>query len=323
MVRYKKGMTGDRFLESLNVKKRCAASGVELWQCPQFLFPVMGFVIIVAIIATNVVAQRFTDPEISALIVLVVTAFLFIVGHTIVRSFENIVEASQLKSEFVSIVSHELRSPLTAIRWNLGLLKAMEGQRPLSKDTISGLDAIEEQNKKMTRLINTLLEVRKIEDQKLDFQPSRFSLRAVTEKVVAEFRSLAEASKVGVRVVSPEGLPDGFADPKKITLVVENLMDNAIRYSVGKGEVVITIQKKGNHLLWTIKDQGSGIPKEDAKKLFRTFYKAHNVFRYRGGGLGVGLFLARAFIEASEGKINFLSKEGEGSTFWFTLPLAS
>lgn len=309
------------FLRSLNVKKRCNAAGVGLWQCPHFLFPVMGFIVILSIVATNVVASRYVEPEIAALIVLVVTAILFVIGTIIVRSFENVVEAARLKSEFVSIVSHELRSPLSAIRWSMELLRGGAAKTPTPPDMNSAYETITEQVGKMSRLVNTLLEVRRIEDQSLELRPETFSLKAVTEEALSNLSSFARASNVCVQFEASENLPNAYADLKKIQLVIENLIDNAVRYGGGAEPIRIRILQNGKRVRWSIEDRGAGIPPEDAKNIFQMFYRAHNVFRYRMGGLGMGLYLARSIVRASGGEMHFESREGSGSTFWFTLPI--
>lgn len=175
----------------------------------------------------------------------------------------------------------------------------------------------------MLRLISNLLAVRLIEDQKLDLEPQRFSLKDLTQKVITRLDPFARASNVTVKLVVPHSVSEVFADSKKIDLVIENLLDNAIRYNVKKGTAMITIEEKPGTVIWTIKDEGVGIPKEDIKKVFDKFFRSHNVFQYRAGGLGMGLFLAQAFVRASGSKIRFRSRERKGSTFWFTLPIKS
>ena len=310
-----------RLLHALNVKKRCNAAGVGLWQCPHFLFPVMGFIVILSIVATYTVASRFAEPEIAALVVLVVTAILFVIGTVIVRSFENVVEAARLKSEFVSIVSHELRSPLSAIRWSMELLQGGSSKTSISSEVSSLYETIAEQVGKMGRLVNTLLEVRRVEDRSLELRPEAFSLKSVTEEALSNLVSFARASNVTIQLDAPPNLPDVYADLKKIQLVIENLIDNAVRYGGSAEPVRIRLEQSGKRIRWSIEDRGPGIPKDDEGNIFQMFYRAHNVFRYRVGGLGVGLYLSHAIIQASGGEMHFESREGSGSTFWFVLPI--
>src|SRR3989344_5914761 len=174
--------------ESLNIKKHCNQYKVGLWGCPQFLFVLMGIVICSAILATYIIGQNFYDnPEIAALIVLIVTAILFVIGHIIIASFERIAIASRAKSEFISIMSHELRSPLSAIKWQINVLLSDKSFPAIDVSaTQKYLETIDEQNERMIHAVNDLLEVNRIEDANLALHPSPFSLIALTRSVVAE-----------------------------------------------------------------------------------------------------------------------------------------
>lgn len=306
-------------MDSLNIKKRCGAVGVGFWQCPHFLFPVTGLIIIISIIVTYLVASRVTEPEIAALIVLAVTAFLFIVGHTIVRSFENIVEASRLKSEFVSIISHELRSPLSAVKWSLDLLKSDNTRMKASDSAESVISSIGEQNEKMIRIVNGLLEVERIEEKKMSLAPEKIFLKELTEKIIGDLSLVARDLNVKADLETKTDAPV-FADPQKISFVIFSILENALRYSPAGSSVKIEIYEKSGSIFWSAANTGAGIPKEDRQKIFEKFFRSRDVYRYRSGGLGIGLFLSKAFVEASGGKIGFLSEENKGSVFWFSLP---
>lgn len=307
-------------MDSFNIRKRCRTSGVGLWQCPHFLFIVMGALNILAILTVNVVARRYAEPEVAALVVLLVSAFLFVIGHMVIRSFENIVEASRLKSEFVSIVSHELRSPLSAVKWSLDLVRSEGTRQVLPKEISSFVSVVKEANEKMIKLVNTLLEVRKVEDGKLELAPQAISLKEITQKALRSAEAFARASNVELIFKPSEDLKEVWADSLKIFIVVEGLIDNAIRYSPGGSRVFVSVSNQGSGVLWQVSDQGSGIPKTEQGKMFGKFFRSHNAFRYRSGGLGIALFLAKAFIEASGGRIGFNSSDQKGSVFWFYLP---
>lgn len=304
---------------ALNIKRQCGEYGVGLWQCPQFLFVVMGIIIILAIVVTNVVARIYTEPEVAALIVMAVAAFLFVVGHLIVQAFEKVAEASRSKSEFISVVSHEMRNPLSAIRWQLDVLKTQTDKIDAA-NLLAALSVLETENLKALRLVNDLLEAYRVEDKNLDLQPRPFSIIELTRQIGAKFEYLAKKTNVKISIIANENTPHAFADQKKIQLVIEHLVDNAISYSDG-GEAVISVERKRNNILWTISDQGVGIPASEIKKVFGKFFRSHNRMRYHTGGLGLGLYLAKEIINASGGNIGIRSIEGRGTTVWFTLPV--
>ena len=304
--------------KALNVKRQCAEYGVGLWQCPQFLFIIMGIIIILAIAITNITARVYADPEIAALIAMSVAAFLFIVGHLIVRAFEKVAEASRSKSEFISVVSHEMRNPLSAIRWQLDVMKG-RADKTATADLLAAISVLETENMKALRLVNDLLEAYRTEDKSLNLQPRPFSIIELTRQVMGQFEYRAKKADVKISLLANDNVPQAFADQKRIQLVIEHLIDNAISYSQG-GETVISIERKKNSILWTVSDQGVGIPVSEMKKVFGKFFRSHNRMRYHIGGLGLGLYLSREIIHASGGAINIRSIEGRGTTIWFTLP---
>lgn len=305
---------------SLNIKKTCERYRVGLWQCPQFLFIVMGFVIIIAIVLTNITARLYAEPEVAALIVLVVTALLFSVGTILVHAFEEIAETSVAKSEFISVVSHEMRNPLSTVKWQLNLLEKTAEQIANAELTES-LATIQDQNTKAIRLVNELIEVYRIEDNKVVLTPAPFSLGTLTEKTMNDFEHFGKALNINMSLMAASNLPLVFADRKKIEVAMGHLLDNAIQYSEEGGDIMITIQQKGQSIIWTISDQGVGIPKEELNLVFGKFFRAHNKLRYHTSGLGLGLYLVRSLIGLSGGEVRVQSQEGKGTTIWFSLPI--
>ena len=173
----------------------------------------------------------------------------------------------------------------------------------------------------MGELVSDLLTVSRIETAKLLLKKEEISLEDLIRKIIEELEPFAKASNVKVEFRAKENLPKVFADPSQIRLVIENLLDNAIRYIKEKGRVEIKLEKIDKYCRFEIKDTGVGIPKEDQKYIFQKFFRSENVMRYQTQGSGLGLYIAKSIVEKSGGKIGFKSQEGIGSTFWFTIPL--
>jgi len=281
----------------------------------------MGLVITISTLTAYAIGTRYIeDPRMVALIVLLTTAILFIIAVIITNSFERLAEANRMKSEFVSIVSHQLRSPLSNLRWALELLMSGKLGKIEEKQT-EYFKIIKENSNRMTELIKDLLIVSRIETAKLLIKKMEFSLEDLVKELIKEFTPFARASNVEIKFRAKENLPKIFADQSQIRLVIENFLDNAIRYIKGIGVVEIKIESQEKNIYFEIKDTGVGIPKEEQKYIFQKFFRSENVLRYQTQGSGLGLYISKAIIEKSEGEIGFKSQEGIGSTFWFTLPL--
>lgn len=310
--------------DGLNLKKICGRYRISLWQCPQFLFLVMGIVIIISILVAYVVASQYGEPELAALSVIILTGVLFIIGHMIISAFEKVALASLSKSEFISIMSHQLRSPLSAVKWQLNSLLAEEGVRiGINEQTKGFLETVYDQNERMIHAVNDLLEVNRIEDNDLVMRPSLFSLFALSGRVAAEFEKFSSANNSKVSILTQKDLPMVRADEERVKRVLEHLIDNAVRYSVGKGNITISLERKDNFVLCKISDEGAGIPDNEKARVFDKFFRSINATRYQTEGSGVGLFIAKSLVKLSNGEIGFSSDVGKGSTFWFTLPINS
>jgi signal transduction histidine kinase len=310
-----------RILEQLNIPKQCKKYGLSLWQCPSFLFLVMGIIISLVSILSYAIGTRYIeDPRIVALIVLTATAILLVLATLITNSFEKLAEANRIKSEFISIVSHQLRAPLSNLAWTLELL--MSGKFGKTEpEQVEYFKILKENSDRMRDLVKDLLIVSKIESAKLSLKKEEFSLEELTKEIIKEFEPFAKASNCQVEFFPEENLPKILGDRYQIRQVIENLLDNAIRYTKGEGKVKIRIMKEKKFIHFEIEDNGVGIPKEDQKFIFQKFFRASNVLKYKTQGTGLGLYISKAIIERSGGKIGFKSQEGVGTTFWFKLPI--
>ncbi|MDP2926716.1 MAG: HAMP domain-containing sensor histidine kinase [bacterium] len=308
-------------LDSLNIAKQCKKYGLSLWQCPQFLFLILGFVVITSSITLYFIGVGYAeDPEIVVLIVLGVSTLLMIIGFSITKSFERLAEVVRLKAEFISIVSHQLRAPLANLRWIIDLLISGKVEQVPEKQT-NYLQILRENGQRMEELVSDLLTVSRIESNEFLFKKEKASLAELVQKTIARLDPLARASNVEVRLSAENNLPETLFDPFQIGQAIENLLDNAIRYTKGRGLVEVTLNKKNNGLYFEVVDNGIGIFPDDQKYIGQKFFRGGNAFRHQAQGSGLGLYIAKAIVEKSGGKLSFKSKEGEGSTFWFTIPI--
>jgi two-component system, OmpR family, sensor histidine kinase VicK len=303
--------------------KKCGKYNIPLWQCPEFLFLVMGIVIIIASLVFYAIGGRYIkDPRMVALMVTIVTMLLLIIAFIITHSFENLAEADRMKAEFVSIVSHQLRAPLTNLRWTIQFLTPEKMGQLKKRETEDYFSIIEENSTRMEKLVNDLLIVARLQEGKIDNKKISFPLPSLIKEIVKENHSFIEAKNLKVKTMTLPNSSNVFANYPLAKIVVENLVNNAIIYNKKDGEIKIRIEKKGNNILFTIQDQGIGIPAKDKKYIFQKFFRAKNAVVKEFYGTGLGLFIVKMILGTMKGKIWLKSKEGEGATFYITLPAA-
>ena len=313
----------ERLINRINLLGECAEMKLGLWECPPFLFVVMGFITIISMIATYFLASNFIDePQVAALVVIVITTILLIIGNVIIAGFRRIAEASKMQAEFISIASHQLRSPLSIIKWSAEAAKRESAKTDIVKQQ-EFFDTTERTVGYMIRLVNSLLEVSRIESSTFTLRKDEFSLVELTKEILKEFENFAYASNMHIAFTPPENVPNIIGDRERTEITIQNLVDNAIQYSKGPNKIVITIEiPSRNYVLFRIHDNGVGIPADQQSRVFTKFFRASNGRKIQAAGTGIGLYIVKKFITAMGGKINFSSEVGKGTTFWFTLPIA-
>jgi len=305
-----------------NIFAQCKKYNVPLFQCPQFLFTVMGFFIMVSSLVFYAIGGKYiSDPRIVALVVILVAMILLIIAFIITHSFENLAEANRMKTEFVNIVSHQLRAPLTNLRWATQFLLSKEFQDSDQAEKSDYFDIIRENGNRMEGLIDDLLTITRLKEGKLDNKKSSFILEDLIREVLGEYRPFFEANNIKVEFFPAKDLPKVFACYPLIRIVLENLIANAVNYSQGAKKINIDLKCQKDRMIFTIEDRGIGIPKEDQKYIFEKFFRSKNAVRSEVLGTGLGLFIVKLILDGMNGKIWFSSKEGKGSIFNFSLPI--
>ncbi len=227
---------------------------------------------------------------------------------------------SQMKSDFVSFATHQLRTPLAGIKWMLELA-AQEPELP--GDVASHIEDAREAAQRLIELVNDLLDVSRLEQGRLSMTPQAVPVADLTRDVLEDMAGLVRDRRHRLQVEAPGDLPAVHADRQLLRQVVLNLVSNAVKYTPPGGDIAIRMAAGDGELTWSVRDSGIGIPKPAQARLFEKFYRADNAAAVETEGTGLGLHLVRLILERMGGRIWCESEEGRGSMFAFTLPLGA
>lgn len=300
--------------------KECREYNLGLWQCPSFLFVVMGAINIASILATYVIVKRYDSPELVIASVSVISVFIFSLGTSVIRGIQEMATVNRMRAEFISIASHQLKAPLSGLRWSFDVLKSPK-TGDLNPKQQEFMDDVEENITRMIKLVNDLLDVSRIDSGRMMMNIERVDMKKTAEEVMKDLNVFAKANNTDIFLEAEVGLAPVKTDVMRIRMVMQNFIDNAVKY-IGdkKGEIHITLRNEGEQVYCGVKDNGIGISKDDQKKIFDKFFRAKEVSRKQTVGTGLGLYIAKAAVESSGGKIGFISEVDKGTEFWFTLP---
>lgn len=229
-------------------------------------------------------------------------------------------ELDTSKDEFISMASHQLRTPLTSIKGYLSMV--LEGD--LGDVTPTQRKVLEEayaSSQRMVYLIGDFLNVSRLQTGKFELEASKVELPEIIAEEIGQLRATAAARQLKITYTPPSNFPTLLLDENKIRQVMMNFIDNAIYYSRPNTTITIDLIKHAHHVTFRVKDEGIGVPTGERHKLFTKFYRASNAKQQRPDGTGIGLFMAKKVIVAHDGAVIFESKEGKGSTFGFRLPV--
>jgi len=223
------------------------------------------------------------------------------------------------KSDFLSMVVHQLRTPLSAIKWLFAMMNDGEFgtfDEPQHSAVRRGSESVE----RMIRMLAEITQANHLAEWKLSIHIKETDIVPCIESVISEFTASSKAKKIRITFHKNHPIPNIMADRERIRIVLENLVENAIKYNKEGGSITVSAEPFRDTLVVSVRDTGIGIPLGEQHNMFNKFYRAQN--SHDQSGTGLGLYVAKQIIEANHGTIWFESAPDSGTTFFFSLPLA-
>ena len=228
-------------------------------------------------------------------------------------------QLDKAKSEFLSMTSHELRTPITPLKAQIQMLQQQYFGKITEKQKKS-LSIVLKNTERLNSMIEDFLEVSRIEAARLKFHFRKINLKDTVEEIACLMRGYAKDKNIKI-TTNVSKMPPIEMDPDRVSQVLRNLLHNAVKFSSKNSEIEITVIPKGNHILFSVKDQGIGLSPKDQIRVFEPFYQSEDTMIREHEGTGLGLAICRGIVESQKGKIWVESTLGKGSTFFFTFPV--
>ncbi|MGM0508950.1 MAG: ATP-binding protein [Fusobacteriota bacterium] len=239
------------------------------------------------------------------------------------KELKELKRIDKMKDEFLSMVSHELRTPLTSIKAYTETLLFMAEEKK-DKESEEFLEIIDQESDRLGRLINDVLDLSKIESGKMTFILKEQDINPIIDISYRNMKSHAESKNIDLKLIKDKKLPPVKIDKDRILQVLANLINNALKFTEENGKVTVKTERKDeDFILISVSDNGTGIKEEDIENVFEKFKQSENILTRKEGGTGLGLPICKNIIEYHNGEIWAESKLGEGSTFFFTLPVVN
>jgi PAS domain S-box-containing protein len=229
-------------------------------------------------------------------------------------------EVDRMKTEFITVASHQLRTPLSGIKWFSEMLLNGDAGK-LENQQHEFVNNIHLSTDRMIQLVNSLLNISSLESGRIMVNPKPTNLKELVENTLKDLKAKSDERKQEVTLEVEEGLPTINIDAGLIGQVYDNLITNAVKYTPEGGKISIKVGRKGDFIMSQVKDTGMGVPADEQKKMFGKFFRGSNILQVDTDGTGLGLYLSKAIVESSNGQIDFTSKQDSGTLVWFTLPL--
>ena len=241
-------------------------------------------------------------------------------AHELLRRNALLAELNTAKDEFIAIASHQLRTPASGVKQYLGLL--LEGYaQPLTTEQKAFLQKAQQSNDRQLSIIDDLLQVARIDSESFKLDVETLLLKDTIKDVVDELREKIESKKQVISYEIPKKMIYVKADPGRLRMVFENIIDNASNYSPPGSTIQITLRSSKDYALVDIKDEGVGIARQDLPKLFQKFSRLPNSSSIEVGGTGLGLYWVKKILQLHKGDVSLKSKLNVGSTFTVKIPI--
>jgi len=301
-----------------NLKEKSKQYGVPIWKLPDVLILMMAFINIVGMFSTYYLALNFVaDPRTAVLFVAVESAVILIIGNIIAESSRKIISSYRLKEEFIDLVSHQIRTPITNVKWNLELLKDENLNKKQAKYTNKLVESVE----KITSLVNDFVYLSRLDQSKKELILKKTDMKKVVDEILKELEIFASSKNIKFELVDDTENIFSKTDQKKIRIIISNVIENALKYSYENSKIKIKLYNSKNSLLIKTKDTGCGIDVISRPYIFDKFYRATDAKKLSADGTGVGLYISKILLKELGGEIWFESNKGKGSAFYISLPL--
>lgn len=229
-------------------------------------------------------------------------------------------ELNSSQSDFVAMITHQLRTPLSGIKWTLNMLLEEEAG-PLTPEQRKWMSEAFQSNEEVIQLVDEILTAFRLDSDGLKLYPAEVDLVEQFQKVVDHVGHVAKHKNVTIDFKdSGKKIKTVCVDGERISIAFQNILENAVRYSPKGGNVTVDLIEEEGDVKVSVKDNGIGIRSADRANIFKRFFRAQNAFQTHKDGTGLGLFIAKSIVEKHRGQIWFETEEGKGTTFYFILP---
>jgi len=247
------------------------------------------------------------------------SAFIIML-FALAKKLDNSQKNEGKKREAISLTAHQLASQLTSVKWSLQMILNNDFGR-ITQEQKEVLQKTYRKNERLIQLVDGLLGAARIEGGMYLAKPKPCQLENLASTAIDSYKDEMEKKKIKFSFEKPEGrLPAVIADEQKIRLAMENLIDNAIKYTEVGGQIKVWVKSKGKDMEFAVQDSGMGIKKSQKRKIFNKFFRGSNAAAKDPGGYGLGLFFVKNIVEQHRGRVWFESKENQGSVFHFSMP---